>query len=156
MGFGYGVLGRSMNEGLISRIEVLNTSFDGIFAAGHDNEIADNVIQRTEVRHGLVVNGDRNSVCENRVDQSFIHGLAVNGNENTVCSNVVAFTVWGSGIAIPGNGSTIELNRSYSSGSFGIDDRSLGDGTSGTANLHVGNVCNQNISGDSSPPGLCW
>ena len=110
---------------------------------------------RTDVRYGLVVNGDRNTVCDNRVYQSRIHGLAVNGNENTVCGNTVHFTVFGSGIAISGTDSTIELNRSHSSGNFGIDDRSLGGGTSGTANLYIGNVCNQNLSGDSSPSGLC-
>ena len=57
------------------------------------------------------VDGDRNTICENRVDQSGIHGLVADGNENRVCRNVVMFKGWGSGIAISGHDSTIELNR---------------------------------------------
>jgi hypothetical protein len=123
--------------------------------------IARNVILRSggpsPIGGGLTVFGDAVVIDHNQVTRSSGHGLVLSGTGHRITRNV-AHGNGGHGFSSRGlSGSTFDGNRAQANELFGMEDDSVGDGTSGTANTYtIHNLCTANDLGDSAPPRLCF
>ena len=154
-----------------------------LFDAGSDVTVKGNTADRNDV--GIWVIGTSNTtVLSNKVKNSTFDGIAIQDNGgnpttlNTVSKNTATFN--GNGIGLydtisnvidhntvsnsdgPGifvdatsTGNFLQANKSTKNFTFGIEDESVGGGTSGTANSYSGNMCPLNGTGKSDPTNLC-
>jgi hypothetical protein len=155
------------NTTRISRAEDNGT--DGIAGGGDNLVLARNtalrngqcgvrIFQAPSTSGGTSSNG---SVDRNQAKSNDLAGVCVEGTGHTVSLNIGANNGVAPGVADgirvfnTATGNTFVRNRGTGNADFGIEDTSVGGGTSGTANTYTGNICSANGTADSSPAGLC-
>jgi hypothetical protein len=169
-------VGGGSNEIRLNRVEF--NRFGGVVPAGirvsrQLGEPGGNTVSRNIVRQntrcgpkpvaGLEISDDGATVELNRSEDNDGDGFVVRRVDDdfpgiTVVRNI-AVRNRENGFRVLAIDSRFERNSARYNGrsaaGFGILDETRGDGTEGTANTHVDNVCTGNGLGDSDPPGLC-
>jgi hypothetical protein len=115
---------------------------------GTGNKLERNIAKRNTGR-GLVVDGTGALVERNQAASNGADGLAITGGGHLVNRNAAKLNL-GDGFQVDGSGgNSFDRNRTDRNGGFGILD------AAGAASAYTRNVCENDVLGDSNPPGLC-
>jgi hypothetical protein len=142
--FGIDVFG-ARNEVRLNRTE--DAGLSGMTVSGPDSVVSRNLVLRSGF-DGLSVFGDRAIVDRNGSRYNGGSGFLLDGLDQGVTLNV-SETNGFDGFTVLASDSTFSRNRSKDNGQLGIQD--FGDG-----NSYAHNLCVNNASGRSDPPGLCF
>jgi hypothetical protein len=125
----------------------------GIVIRGSMNKVTGNVARRLS-GDGFDVAGNRTTLSSNRSEYNCVDGFHMDGSRHTVTLNY-ALRNGADGFLVFATDSRFDRNRSDYNGDWGIEDDTIGGGTSMTANFYTNNRCTGNVTGKSSPPDLC-
>jgi parallel beta-helix repeat protein len=158
------ITGTGSGVGLIvdgrTRVTVINLKVNNFDVGIRLIDSDDNILVRNNVSNniegGIFVRGPDNILVRN--DASSINagdGIFLAGSNNTLILNT-ANSNNGNGISLTrSDNNTLVINTARTNSKFGYFDDSSGSGTAGTANTYITNECSDNVSGGSSPSGLC-
>lgn len=138
--------------------EATNSTFDGIALDNQNIFTAGLTTEQNIVRHNDAKGNGEGiglfSANSNLIEKNHAIGNAGSG---FVASYECDFQVGPPCTVLQpsSSGNLFDGNHASDNGAFGFFDDSSGGGTSGTANTYVRNRCKGNISGSSSPNGLC-
>jgi hypothetical protein len=131
VGVGAGDAPGAVNGGRFANLQILDSSFAGIFLTGDANVVESNVFLNSFFV-GVLLAGNDNIVRLNRVEGSALLGLGVLGTGNTISRNL-ALRNDGDGIGVLGEPSIVEANRAAYNGSNGF----VIAGTAVTVSLNI-------------------
>ena len=138
IGFEIGVFGPALSSSRVAGMQVLNAVSFGIAVdlnRGSEGNTIENNVVRNAGFVGIVVSGNRNRVCQNRVESSG-EGIFEEGTENTICLNVVSRSQT-QGITSVGDNGTVSRNRIQYGGGVAVF---------GSGNLFTGNTALEDVA----------
>ncbi len=127
--------------------EVSDNEGFGILLSNVSNSTVDNNEVDRNGADGIVVGSNSNDITRNKAEDNTGDGFVIAGESNDITRNV-AKRNGGNGFTAEGDNNDFTRNRSQKNDGFGFED-------TGTNNDFTKNNCNGNISGASSPDGLC-